>query len=198
MSYRSRCWVILPILMQIPPSFKIVKTIMPLVIYGIVSAPAYALEDLNNDSFTGYADQEIAEPWRELSVTIPPFPNEKNLQQVPVPAINSMRLSLDKTSIDLAQDGVVRFVYIIESQTGVRNVFYDGIRCATREYKTYAFGDTDSKFVVLQDAQWHDLPYHENNTFRYTLSKHYICDKSYVPRSPRAILRAIRLQDDDT
>ena len=44
-----------------------------------------------------------------------------------MPVTYTLKVYLDEKSISLAQDGITRFTFVIESISGSRNVFFEGI-----------------------------------------------------------------------
>ena len=68
-----------------------------------------------------------------------------------MPANYTLKIYLDEKSISLAQDEIVRFTLVVETSSGTRNVFYEGLRCDTREYKTYAVGTLDKTFEPIKN-----------------------------------------------
>lgn len=178
--------------MTLSPTPRLLRAIVGAICLGLLF-PLQAQED---DDYTGYTPAQEQEGWQEDKIIVPAFPQKKDLLTISTPAQRSMRLFLDTRSLTLGKDFVTRLTYVIETQSGARNVFYEGIRCSTRQYKTYAIGDDKQEFIVQNNAQWHDLPYHEDQTLRYTLFKHYLCDKTAIPKTPKEIVRAIRMPTD--
>jgi hypothetical protein len=50
---------------------------------------------------------------------------------------------VDRPSISVGADGVVRYTLIAVSPLGAENVSFEGVRCKSREHKTYATGRAD-------------------------------------------------------
>lgn len=137
-------------------------------------------------------DESLKEKWKESDVTLPSYPRDSDL--IPVTLANSftLKIYLDSKSISQAKDRIVRFSLIVESLSGARNVFFDGIRCETREYKTYAIGTAEKQYEAVKDSQWQRIPMLEFNSFRDYLYRHYICDSFSNPRSPSELVQIIK------
>lgn len=131
-----------------------------------------------------------ASPWKESEAAIPPYPQDRNLLPITLAARDTLRLYLDQGSLSRGSDGIARFSLVVESARGARNVFYEGMRCETREYKTYAVGTSERSFEPVRDPRWQHIPYYETNAFRYHLFKHYVCD-AYSARTPTALVQRI-------
>jgi hypothetical protein len=130
--------------------------------------------------------------WKESAVSLPPYPHERDLHAVPVPPLESFRLYLGGSSLARGADGVIRFALVVESPSGVRNVFYEGIRCETREYKTYAVGTPERTWRPLKEPKWQTIPNFGTSVFRHHLYKLYVCDPHSSARTPRDIMRELR------
>ena len=108
----------------------------------------------------------------------PPDPHWKEAQ-VPPPALktsglipleiqrSSLRFGVDPDSISL-RDGVVRYVVVATSTTGVVNAMYEGLRCETAEYKVYARHNMNSGWTEAKDSPWR--PLHEQPVSQHTLT----------------------------
>lgn len=131
------------------------------------------------------------EKWRESDVPVPGYPVDDDLVNVPLSAADTFRFYIDRKSLSRAEDRVVRLTAVIQSPRGARSIFYDGIRCDTREYKTYAVGSSESRWRPNRDAQWQFIDARGLHGFRYQLYKYYVCDATNNPRAPAAILTAV-------
>jgi hypothetical protein len=130
--------------------------------------------------------------WKESAVTLPAFPQDSDLIAVPLPPRDTLKLYIDTKSVSRANDGIARFTLVVETTTGVRNVFYDGIRCETREYKTYALGTAEASLTAVKKPQWQKIPYYETNAYRFSLYKYFVCSDTNTARPPDELIRAIR------
>jgi len=135
-------------------------------------------------------DSKAARPWKESEIVLPAFPEDRNLLRIPLAAGDTLTLFLDPQSVSRSADGVARFSVVVESARGARNVFYEGMRCETREYKTYAVGTSERRLEPVKDPRWQYIPYYDVNAFRYHLFKHYLCD-DYGARTPNAVVQRI-------
>ena len=137
---------------------------------------------------------EYVEPPRreETAVTIPPYPADENLQELRlrVPTL-PLTVYLDRSSVSVDEDGVVRYTAVLESRGGVRNVSYEGIRCGPREYRRYAYG-LEGRLQPLPDEPWQHIDAYGVDQFRRALRDDYFCDAVLAPRTEREILRRLR------
>jgi len=85
---------------------------------------------------------------------------------------------IDPTSVSLGTDKVLRYAVVLESKAGVRNYFYEGIRCATDEFKTYAYASQDGHFKPLESASWKNLKTTQDYDYHRLLAELYVCDQN--------------------
>lgn len=89
----------------------------------------------------------------------PPAPafSDKGLIAVATPAHMALQFGVDPNTLTITRDGVIRYVMVASSTTGVRNVLYEGIRCTTGEVKTYARKNAAGQWAPVSDPQWRAL-----------------------------------------
>lgn len=136
-------------------------------------------------------DPTAVEIWRESAITLPAYPDDRDLLAVSLGPRDAIKLYLDERSLSRGDDGVARFTIVVESERGARNVFYEGLRCETREYKTYAIGTPGRVLHPVKQPRWRTIPYLEINAFRHHLYKHYVCNDN-TARTPRELVQVIR------
>jgi hypothetical protein len=157
--------------------------------------PAVAASD--DDKYQGVGartefNPNLVKAWREAEVPTPAYPREADLVAVTLAPADRLKLFVDASSVALADDRVLRATLVVESSSGARNVFFEGIRCETREYKTYAIGNTEKQWSPVKPASWRELPPAAGNNFRFYLFKHYVCDDDAFARSPSEVLHRIK------
>ena len=124
---------------------------------------ALALLTLFGTSFQACADSDEkseSRQWQEAEFQLPPAPQPENLLPFYVSAVTTNRFFIDGSTLSVGADGVVRYVLVVLSPEGGRNVTFEGMRCQTRERRIYASGRTDGawsksrrqEWVVIQDA----------------------------------------------
>lgn len=152
--------------------------------------PAAAQLGTSGDSFK--FDPTLVEQWKEAEIHIPPFPDDSNLLPVPTAPADTIKLYVHAGSVSRGTDRVLRFTLIVESSGGARNVLYDGIRCETREYKTYAIGTAGRTLEPVDEPKWRPIPNYARNAFQDQLYKFYACDGTSSARAPEDLIRRIK------
>ncbi len=133
-------------------------------------------------------DESKAEKWKELESPLPAWPEDAHLIRVRMPVAYTLKIYIDEKSITRLADGIARFTLVVESTSGVRNMFFEGYNCETREYKTYATGTPDKTFEPMKKPKWERVQYYDVNAFRFQLLRYHVCD-------PDSLSTALRPQD---
>jgi hypothetical protein len=100
-----------------------------------------------------FADELDAKPWEARKALLPPYPRGETLVPFYVgPSVFSY--FIDRASIRVGEDGVVRYTLLARSASGATNVSYEGIRCGTYERRVYAFGRADGTWSQASNTNW--------------------------------------------
>ncbi len=141
------------------------------------------------------ADEIKEYKWEEGGSKIPPYPDDDNLLEFFVDGVDSrFEYFIDATSLSVGEsDSVARYTLVIRSKTGAENVFYEGIRCDSEEYKTYAFGTGKGKLKLkpFRDPQWRPIQNLRHMKYRKDLLEHYLCRTPW-PRDPEEVINVIK------
>ncbi|WP_408585019.1 CNP1-like family protein [Paraburkholderia bannensis] len=97
-----------------------------------------------------------------------------------------LKFSVDPASLTVGTDGVVRYVIVITSPNGARNINYEGIRCDTYEWRLYASLNADHNGwdqTVAND--WSRIENGELNAYQSRLYQDYFCaNKMPIGKAP--------------
>jgi hypothetical protein len=149
------------------------------------------------DEDTGWSsgDHVPREAWQEGQVTIPPLPEQQNLLEVEIgQAAFPFRVFIDSQSLEVGDDGVVRYSLVIVSTSGSRNTSFEGMLCNKREYRRYAYGSVD-RWHWLGGSQWQRIT-RGGDGYRYVLYRHYLCNPAGINPGVDGILQRIRYPRD--
>lgn len=116
--------------------------------------------------------------WKEAEYKLPAPPKPQDLMEFGVHAGTDFRFFVDRQSLSVGKDGVVRFTLLARSNAGAENVSYEGIRCSERKYRVYAYGKPGGGWSE-RDSDWRPI----ENKFqgsRYALWLEYFCPQ-WVP-----------------
>ncbi len=119
------------------------------------------------------------EAWKEAKVEIPPSPRDQDLIRFHVDdPERDFTYAIDKRSLRIDKDQVVRYTLVIESRHGVRNYAYEGLRCHSREYKVYAYGSNTGKLRPRRDPKWKAIKEERFSRVHRDLHRYYLCEPS--------------------
>ena len=76
--------------------------------------------------------------WQEADVQLPAAPRSETLKPFYVSAVSDNQFFIDLATLSIGNDGVIRYVLLIITPGGGRNVTFEGMRCETREHRMYA------------------------------------------------------------
>ena len=123
--------------------------------------------------------------WREGEVPPPRALQTDALLPFKVSAHSSLDYGLDPTSVSLGTDGVIRYVMVARSNSGALNAWYEGLRCASAEVKTYARwrpGNPGS-WGMVTSPEWRALVGHHASRAALVLARNGFCQGN-TPNSP--------------
>lgn len=162
------------------------------VLIGLLMAlPGQALSvdmgDVIHDEKSFIPDAVIPEyEWSENKVTLPPLPEESNLEIIYLDtATRGYTFYLDMANLSVDPDDVIRYTLIRENSSGQRSTSFEGMRCATRSSKTYAYVDRSGEFRLMKRAKWRKVG--NRATAQSSLMRAYLCDQFHNPLSPDQI-----------
>jgi hypothetical protein len=146
----------------------------------------------DDSAFTYLLDRQSN--WVENKVdALPPLPQDSNLLPFEVSGNTPLHFAVDRKSLTVGTDGVVRFTVVVTSPTGARNVIYEGIRCDTYEWRQYAGLNSDhdgwdttvaNNFTRIENGAL--------NAYQAALYQDYLCANKMPTGNASTILENIR------
>lgn len=145
---------------------------------------------------------EIAEPeqdeksWQETAINLPPFPRAQDLLPIRGDAGDpGYNYYIDVNSVTLTPDEVLRYTIIIQSPGGASNIVYEGIRCATSEIRTLAYGTREGRFKRMPEADWTYVHTQGPLGYRTNLVELYVCDENGWAVDSDTVLERLVMHD---
>jgi hypothetical protein len=130
--------------------------------------------------------------WKEIEAKLPAYPRPENLIAFDAGGATPHRFFIDAPSVSVGEDGVVRYTLVIRTAGGATNVSFEGIRCETREQKTYAVGHSDGTWSRARESRWRRIEYREINQHHAALYKEYFCDGGSPVRRAADAVNALK------
>lgn len=140
--------------------------------------------------FEGDFDNEKA--WVELEAQLPAYPKQENWLPFFVSAASDNQFFVDAASLNVGDDGVVRYTLVVKSGAGAVNVSFEGMRCNTRERKLYAFGRADGTWAKARSSKWEPIRYQDRNRQHHMLYDDFFCPRGIVVASPEVAVAALK------
>lgn len=137
-------------------------------------------------------DDYIRQSWREGEVAFPAPPVDSSLREFYVSAVAENRFFVDMSTLGVGADGVVRYVLVVLTQGGARNVSFEGMRCETREWRIYASGRADGSWSKARSENWSPVREAAVNRHRAVLFLDYFCPGGVIVRNVGELRNAFR------
>lgn len=129
--------------------------------------------------------------WQEGPVPPPPDFSLERLLRFEVNPSSPLVYAIDPQTLSVSPaDRVVRYVVVATSPSGVRNVFYEGIRCPSGQVKTYA-RHSEGRWHMSSDPQWQDMAGRPSR-HAWQLARQGACDSGGTPSQAQDVVRALR------
>lgn len=156
-------------------------------------APVFGLILLSACASKEFKDEfDTERPWSEQVAELPPYPDPGNLVSFDAGPNTDYQHFIDTDSIDVGQDGVIRFTLINQSPTGAMNISYEGIRCATNERKLYAIGRDNKTWAKPRISEWEPLEYVRQFYAQRELSKNIFCPHKQIVNNRDEAIRVLK------
>lgn len=152
------------------------------VLFPLLLTPAHA----------GFEEDYEKQAWQEVQYQLPAAPKKETLIPFYVSASTENRFFVDATSVSVASDGVVRYVLVVETAGGARNVSFEGMRCETRERRLYASGRSDGAWSKSRRNEWELLREAVANRHYAALFFDYFCPGGVIVRNAAEAVGALR------
>ncbi|MES2975843.1 MAG: CNP1-like family protein [Pseudomonadota bacterium] len=130
--------------------------------------------------------------WKESEAPPPPAFNASRLIPFEVSAGSGLKFGVDPSTLSIGKDGVLRYVVVAQSASGTINAMYEGIRCTTGEYKTYARYNPSGGWNRATDPKWEDMRTSQKSRHAYQMARQGGCPDGGVPVRLDEVLRELR------
>ena len=146
--------------------------------------------------------------WAELQVQLPAYPKAENLLLFDAgPASRNLHY-IDAPSINVGEEGVVRYSLVIKSPAGAMNVSYEGMRCASgsvregagekmfefhaTEKRLYALGRDDKTWVRARVSKWEEVENVPQHYAQRALARYFFCPANSVVKDREEAIQALK------
>jgi len=165
-----------------------------LALLSLLLSPVMAADDIFGDS-TG--PTVITKAWKEAGVQIPIKISDSNLIKFKIFEMPQYQYFIDVSTLTPSKsDNVVRYAAVVRTPGGVRNIFYEGIRCDTGEYKLYATAIGDQRLIPVENPEWKAIQGQGVTVYRSDLYRDFLCRHSLIRGSKQDIIELMKYTPD--
>lgn len=155
------------------------------VLLGALAVCGGALADSDEEDFE-------SKQWQELEVQLPAPPAKESLQGFYVSATSENQFLVDLATLTVGADGVVRYVLVVSTPGGGRNVSFEGMRCESRERRIYASGRSDGAWSKSRNSEWVKIKDAVANRHHAALFLEYFCPGGAIVRDAAEARNALK------
>ena len=139
------------------------------------NAVTAGIEDLDDEEVFDRGKEIPESGWQEDTVVMPPYPPADDLIAVDLALPDfPFTLLIDRNSLSVGKDRVIRYTAVLRSRNGVENVSYEGIRCKHSQVQRYAYG-SGGRFRPVRNRDWRFIRKDGQDRFRTELVERYFC-----------------------
>jgi hypothetical protein len=138
--------------------------------------------------------EENSTAWKDTDVPPPPAYSVSRLIGIDMPAYSSIKLGIDPDTLRIDRKAqVVRYVVVARGRSAL-NASYEGIHCATGEYRVYAHQIQHGAWVKDSDSDWKAMQGQGgfSATYPYELARNGLCVGSSMRSTVDAMVRELR------
>ena len=136
--------------------------------------------------------------WLESEVPPPPAFDVNKVIDFDVARNGSLRFGVDPNTVQSSlPDSLVRYVVVARSDTGATNVMYEGLRCGTAEFITYARYTAQGGWKPVADPQWRSMQDPMPSMHPLRLARAGACDNSAPVTSVATLVTLLRKKGSD-
>lgn len=133
--------------------------------------------------------------WKESEVPPPPAFDVNKLVTFDVIRNSSLVYGVDPATVSISKsDSLVRYVMVATSPSGVRNIMYEALRCASGEFKTYARYTPDGRWQTVTDPQWRTVFGNMPSKHALAFAQAGACDAAAPATSVRELVYKMKNQ----
>jgi hypothetical protein len=128
-------------------------------------------------------------PPPEEAPPLPPYPKNEDLLAFGAGPASEFKYYVDRNSISV-KDGQVRYTMLARSASGADNIAYEAINCKAREFRSFARGTGDGKWIA-RPTPWRRIEARVHAA-QYALHWEYLCPDNLAVRSAAEGVSALR------
>ncbi len=143
-------------------------------------------------SAADFDEEYDVKQWQEIAVLMPGAPSKEALIPFYVSAATENKFFIDGATLSVGEDGVVRYVLIVQTAGGAINTSFDGMRCESRERRMYASGRLDGSWSKSRNNEWVRIRDAGANGYYAVLFLEYFCPGGVIVRNAEEARNALK------
>jgi hypothetical protein len=128
--------------------------------------------------------------WIDSPVQFPAAPVTENLLRFY--SNDNQSFFIDSKSISIVDDGSLRFTLVSTSQSGAKNVSYEGLRCDSYEKRLFAFGRADGSWSPSRRNEWDEINNKGINKQHSSLAWDFVCEAGSIAGNVEKIIQRVK------
>lgn len=131
--------------------------------------------------------------WVEQEVRdLPAYPDPTALSKIPLQGENQYSYLVDHRSLAVGPDAIIRFIFAVRTEQGGTQISYAGLRCASREWKTYAYGTEQGAWRRPTNVSWEPIELKRRENYRHEMYADFLCEGGGPAGSEKALVARLR------
>jgi hypothetical protein len=136
--------------------------------------------------------KDIDPDWKENDVQAIPAFDVSRLIEIDMGRRFSLVYAIDPQTLSVGSDGILRYVMVARSASGVVNAFYEGLRCSTAEGRVYARHNPSSGWQSASASVWQPLRETTGMLHVLRFARQGGCDGAAPQRSARIVIDQLK------
>jgi hypothetical protein len=129
---------------------------------------------------------------QDLAITLPPWPEERDLSELNQRVRPDLRFFIDRRSIELVPGGEFRYTFVVRSAAGISNVTFETLRCEPRERMMLAIGSPERRWSPARLMRWESLTRNDPTGMREVLYRDIFCPDRQPVATLKEVLKALQ------
>lgn len=168
---------------------RVIMTLCPFMLL-MIAVPASA-EIIFGEYGPDDEEEEKPKEVKVMPLVLPAFPEEDRLLPFEVSATQTQTFFVDPASLSIGEDEI-RYTMVTKSSAGAVNISYEGIHCNAADFRRYAYGHRDKKWVMSKNEIWRPINFYAANRPRAVLAQEYFCNGKTIAGPVEDIVFRIR------
>jgi hypothetical protein len=171
---------------------KLLHSLLKISAYSLFAASLLAQAQYRTLDPADENDPHAPRTWMEATAKMPEGLPSSELKPFFVSKNTPLSFAIDAQSLSIGKDDVIRYVLVITSPTGAKQVNYEGLRCETYEWRLYATLQGEGHWVKTPNSRWQAIKGSTYNRYHSALAQDAFCENGIARKNIPEILRLLQ------